>query len=324
MLVESKAALVKTAQVMRMGNYSPKSIKSYLRELRFLFEYFSDKTPQQINSEEIQKYVIYLKDTFNAAKDKCRMVAQAYSFFCKHIDKKPYEIPSKLYPKRDFKLPNVMTEEEIHQVLNCCTSIKQLAYVQVFYSTGVRLEECSNILLADIDSKNMHIKIRQGKGRKDRFTLLSQTALFTLRDYYKQHRPQKYLFEGQEPGKKMHPRSIAHAIELIFKNAKLKDKGFNTHTLRHTFATHLLNNGTDLPTIKELLGHSKLETTMIYLHLQTKKRASIVSPLDALKKRNDLEMVPVELSANTKMLLEKQQIKREEVLMIQRVQNLGQ
>jgi len=307
---------------MRIADYSTKTIKSYLRELRFIFEYFPNNTPAQINKEEIQNYIIYIKDTFNAAKDKCRMVAHAYSFFCKHVENKPFEIPSKLYPKRDFKLPLVMTEEEVSILLNSCTSLKQLALLQVFYSTGVRLEECSNILIEDVDSKNMRIKVRQGKGKKDRFTLLSPTTLFTLRDYFKEHRPTKYLFEGKDKGVKMHPRSIAHAIEQIYINAKLRQKGYNTHTLRHTFATHLLNNGADLPTIKELLGHSKLETTMIYLHLQSKKRAGIVSPLDALKNKNDLDFVPCEFSDNTKMLLQRQHDKRNTVLMIQRVQGV--
>ncbi len=128
----------------------------------------------------------------------------------------------------------------------------------------------------------MRIKIVQGKGNKDRYTLLSTHALTTLRDYFRKHRPVTYLFEGTKKGKSMHTRSIEFNVEQAMKQAGFKDKGFSAHTLRHSFATHLLDTGTDLHTIKELLGHSNISTTMIYLHLQTRRCSRIVNPLDQL------------------------------------------
>jgi site-specific recombinase XerD len=210
------------------------------------------------------------------------MVASSVSFFFKQILKRPYDLPSKLYPRKQFKLPNVMTTDEVSQLLNHLGSIKQKAIVQFFYSTGVRLEECSRIKVADIDSKNMRVKVVGGKGRKDRYTLLSTTTLHTLREYFIKHRPDTYLFEGQTKGKQHHCRSIQHTVEQAMKQASLKDKGYNVHTLRHSFATHLLDTGTDLHTIKELLGHSNISTTMIYLHLQTQRCSRIINPLDQL------------------------------------------
>ena len=153
----------------------------------------------------------------------------------------------------------------------------------MFYSSGVRLEECSRIKLTDIDSKNMRIKVVQGKGNKDRYTLLSACALTTLREYFRKHRPLTYLFEAKtNKGKGVHCRTLQLQVELAMKQAGFKDKGFSAHTLRHSFATHLLDTGTDLHTIKELLGHSNISTTMIYLHLQTHRCSRIVNPLDHL------------------------------------------
>lgn len=175
-----------------------------------------------------------------------------------------------------------MSPKEVNCLISSCKTIKQRAIIEVFYSTGVRLEECSKLKIADVNSSEMCIYVRQGKGRKDRRMLLSHRCLKTLREYYRLHRPQVFLFEGRWPSKSMHPRAIQHAIYLCLKNAGLANKSYNPHTLRHSFATHLLDNGTDIHTIKELLGHSTIATTMVYLHLQTKKRQAIVSPLDAL------------------------------------------
>jgi len=267
---------------MTTGGYSPRSIGNYVRELRFIFEYYPDTRPSQITADQIEKYICYIKQVFNSGHAKCRLVASRVSFFFKQILKRPYDLPSKLYPKKKFQLPNVMTADEVRQLLSTSCSLKQQAIIQLFYSSGVRLEECSRIKLTDIDSKNMRIKIVQGKGNKDRYTLLSQYALTTLRQYFGKHRPLTYLFEGQTKGKSMHCRSIEFNVELTMKQAGFKDKGFSAHTLRHSFATHLLDTGTDLHTIKELLGHSNISTTMIYLHLQTHRCSRIINPLDQL------------------------------------------
>jgi len=287
-------ALKKTSDVMRIGNYSPNSVQNYLRELRFLFDHYHEVQPEQITQEQIESYLIFLKDTFKAQRDKCRMVAQAWSFFCKKVIHKPFLVPNTIYPRKTFSLPNVMSQDEVKLLLNSCTSIKQLALVELFYSSGIRLSECCQLKIGDIDSKTMRIRIRQGKGNRDRFTLLSAHTLKTLRTYYAEHRTKEYLFEGQTPGEPMHQRSVQHALELVFKAAGLRSKGYNTHTLRHSFATHLLDSGSDIHTIKELLGHSRIETTMVYLHLQSKKRSTIISPLDSLLNGRDLDSVPIE------------------------------
>lgn len=268
--------------MLTLADYSPRTVASYQREVRFLAQYFPDLSLGELQQEHIEQYLLYVKVTLGCARDKCRMAAQAFSFLYKHVLKKPFVLPSKLYPRKAFKLPDIMSPEEVTRLIQACKTIKQRALIELFYSTGVRLEECSKLKIADVDSANNCIHLHQGKGRKDRKMLLSPRCLLTLRSYYKVHRPKVFLFEGRWASRSMHPRAIQHAVYQCFKYAGMRDKPYSAHTLRHSFATHLLDNGTDIHTIKELLGHSTIATTMIYLHLQTRKRASIISPLDAL------------------------------------------
>lgn len=279
---------------MIVGDYSKRSISNYLREIRFIAEYYPEKPVSDLSQVEIEEYVLYLKQTLNLGRDKCRMTASALQWLFKQMLNKPYVLPSKLYPKKAFHLPAVMHVDEVRQLLSSGLSTKQRALCELLYSTGVRLEECTLLKIGDVDSKNGCIHLHQGKGRKDRKLLLSKQCLETLRKYYLEHKPKVYLFEGQQAGKPMHPRSIGHAITMCMKLSGLDGKGYSAHTFRHSFATHMLDAGVDIHTIKTLLGHSKLETTMVYLHLQTQKRLSLINPLDALNQRNELALVPLE------------------------------
>jgi len=198
---------------MTVGNYSVRSIGNYVRELRFIFEYYPDVNAADITAEQVEQYICYIKKSFNSGFSKCRLVASSVSFYYKQILKRPYDLPSKLYPRKPFQLPNVMTADEVRQLLSTSINLKQQAILQLFYSSGMRLEECSRLKIADIDSKNMRIKVVQGKGNKDRYTLLSSFVLTTLREYFRKHRPAIYLFEGKQKGKLMHTRSIEFYVE---------------------------------------------------------------------------------------------------------------
>ena len=191
-------------------------------------------------------------------------------------------VSTKNPPRADKRLPKVMTAEQVKSIITHSGSIKRRAMIELLYSTGARLAEAASIRIKDIDSKHGCIRLLTGKGNKGRVLLLSNQCLETLREYYKKYRPQEWLFEGQKKGEPLSHRSIQTMVSIAFKRAGLGTMGFSVHTLRHSFATHLLDNGADLHTIKELLGHSQLSTTMVYLHLMDKKRQGIQSPLDAL------------------------------------------
>lgn len=274
---------------MVAGNYSPRSIATYSREIRYLCGYYPEISPRHWTDVHVIDYMNYLKEVHGVSYSKSKMVAQSVAFFFRHVLKRPYDVPSKLYPKREYKLPHYLTKEEVQRLVGSCRSPKQKAIVELFYSSGLRLDELRTLKLTDIDSKNNRLFVRCGKGRKDRYTLLSKRVVETLRFYYRQQKvkPTVYLFEGKNPGNPMHSRAVQYTVRLAYDYAGLSDKEHKTHALRHSFATHLLDAGIDIHTIKELLGHSDIKTTMVYLHLQTSKRNLIVNPLDVLFSDDD-------------------------------------
>jgi len=282
--------LLETLQkTMIAANYSKRSIPTYSREIRFVCEYYPDLSPHQWTDTHIIDYMSYLKLVHKVSYSKSKMVAQSVAFFFRHVLKRPYDVPSKLYPKREHKLPSFLSKEQMQQLITACRSPKQKAIVELFYSSGLRLEELRMLKMTDIDSKNNRIFVRNGKGRKDRYTILSKRVVKTLREYYRKHKvkPKVYLFEGLKPGNPMWGGAIQWTVRQAYKHAGLAHITHKTHALRHTFATHLLDNGIDIHSIKELLGHSDIKTTMVYLHLQTSKRNLIVNPLDELFKEDD-------------------------------------
>lgn len=184
-----------------------------------------------------------------------------------------------------------MLPEEIMQLIDGVTNLKHRTILMLLYSTGMRVSEIANCRITDIDSKNMRIKVVQGKGAKDRYTILSQQVLLELRAYYLIYKPKEYLFNGFRPAKRYSVRTIQHLMQKALTKAGLENKHFTIHTIRHSFATHLLDNGTDLHTIKELLGHSSLQTTMRYMHLTAKRTEGIFNPYDALLLAKDNNII---------------------------------
>lgn len=253
--------------------------------MRFIFAHYQDVHPASLTSKDIINYINHVVKVYEVGREKCHQVAQSCSFFYKHVIPSPFIVPSQFYPRKEYKLPKVFSEEQIQKLLNVVTNPKHKMVISLFYGSGVRMNELRNLKLCDIDSKAFQIKVVAGKGKRDRFTILPKHLLEPLRDYYKKDRPKVYLFEGQTKGKPMHERSIQYFIQCYVSKIGLGGQDYSAHTLRHSFATHLLDAGTDIHTIKELLGHSKLETTMIYLHLQQSKRATLVSPFDVIMNR---------------------------------------
>jgi integrase/recombinase XerD len=268
--------------VLTAKHYSPRTIRNYLQEMRFIFAHYPDVLPGAITSRHIVAYINFIVKAHGVGREKCHQVAQSCSFFFKHVLPSPFVIPSQFYPRKENKLPQVFSVEQIKQLVSIITNLKHRVMVSMFYGTGLRMNELVHIKITDIDSKAFQVKVC-GKGRKDRYTLLPKQLLDDLRKYYRQHKPQTYLFEGQTKGSPMHPRSIQHFVQRYISLIGLGGKDYSAHTLRHSFATHLLDAGTDIHTIKELLGHNNISTTMVYLHLQQSKRAGLISPFDALQ-----------------------------------------
>ncbi len=175
-----------------------------------------------------------------------------------------------------------MTVQEVHDVINALNNLKHKTLVILLYSTGMRLSEMAHLKIADIDSRLMRIKIVNGKGKKDRFVPLSQMVLLQLRAYYIQYKPEVYLFNGAGKGRKYAVRTIQHIVQNTLAKIGLEHKNYSVHTIRHSFATHLIDNGADIQLIQELLGHHHIAQTTRYLHLSSKRMHQTTNPYDAM------------------------------------------
>lgn len=268
-------------QTLIIKEHGNGTIKSYVQEMTLIFKYFQFKAVEQITQNDIEQYILYIKQVHKVGRAKCRSVAQACSFFFKKVMPVEYIVPSNLYPKKQFVLPNIMSEHEVEQLFACSLTLKEYCVVALLYGCGMRISEVCHLRVQDIDSTNQRIKISQGKGAKDRFTLLPQQLLDKLRLLYiDQGKPKEYLFTSAQTKTAIHVRSMQIVVNSAMNKAGFKDKHYTAQTLRHSFATHMLNAGNNIHVIKTLLGHSKLETTMIYLHLQKHTQLGIISPLD--------------------------------------------
>jgi site-specific recombinase XerD len=253
--------------------------------------YYPDVDPMDFTEDMLMSYLLYLSKTLGCSRVKCKMAAQSISFFMRHVAKRPYVIPTVIYPRPSTTLPSVMSTEEVMKLLDGIQNIKHRTILMMLYSTGMRVSEIANCKIADIDSKNMRIKVVQGKGAKDRYTIMSEQVLLELRAYYLIYKPKEYLFNGFRPGKRYSVRSIQHLMQKALLKVGLESKNYTIHTIRHSFATHLLDNGTDLYTIKELLGHTNLQTTMRYMHLTARRIDEIINPYDALLVAKDNNII---------------------------------
>ncbi|MCX8167218.1 MAG: site-specific integrase [Candidatus Micrarchaeota archaeon] len=259
--------------------YSYKTIKSYIFYNRDFLN-FTCKKPSDTTDSDIKDYLLYLIEKKDAATSTLNQAINALKFYYGTILKKKFVYEIKR-PRKNKKLPVVLSKEEVAKILSSVDNIKHKTILMLVYSTGLRVGEVVRLKPEDIDSNRMLIHVKGSKGRKDRYTILSKTALDVLRYYWKEYEPQKWLFEGVKPEKHISVRTAQKIFEYTCKKVGIK-KDITIHTLRHSFATHLLESGIDLRYIQELLGHKNSKTTEIYTHVTTKNLSQIKSPLDNL------------------------------------------
>lgn len=267
---------------LSLRNYSRQTIKAYLLQIRGLVKY-TGKRPDLITGEEINNYFNHLVNTRKVSVSYRNQAVSAVRFLYRHVLKLTLPIEDLPRPKKEYKLPAVLSVDEVMSMFSTVRNRKHLAIMVLAYSGGMRVSEVAGLRVSDIDSDRMMIHVRGGKGRKDRYTVLSEIALEVLRDYAFYYSPSKWLFPGGRKGRHITPRSIQNVVTKAAKKAGL-NKHVTTHTLRHSFATHLLENGIGLRYIQELLGHKSTKTTQKYTHVAKKQIRKITSPLDAIYK----------------------------------------
>ena len=267
-------------QKLRELRYSENTIKTYTTNFEEFINYYSTIEIDKITEPQIIAFCRYLVTTRNVSASYQNNSINAIKFYYEKVLGGQRRLYALDRPRKEKSLPTVLSIEEVTQILKNVTNLKHKAILMTIYSGGLRLSEVSNLLITDIDSDRMQIKITQSKGNKDRYTLLSYKLLTLLREYFKAYKPTKYLFEGQQK-----ESYSTRSVQQIFKEACTKakiEKRATVHTLRHSFATHLLENGTDLRYIQTLLGHESSKTTEIYTHVTTKGFDQIINPLDNL------------------------------------------
>ncbi len=260
--------------------YSGRTIKSYKAHFEEFINYYHKYEISRIDESMITEFLRYLVLERKISTSYQNQSINAIKFYFERVmggQRKVYMIDR---PREEKTLPVVLSEQEIGDLLRITENIKHKTILMLCYSAGLRLSELIQVRISDIDSKRMQIRVEQGKGKKDRYTLLSSKLLELLRIYYKQYHPKIWLFEGAE-GAQYSTRSIQSIMRESCIKAGIKKK-VSVHTLRHSFATHLLENGTDLRYIQALLGHASSKTTEIYTHITTKGFDQIKSPLDKL------------------------------------------
>lgn len=276
----SQKALTSLHQKIILKGYSQSTLKTYKNFFLKFLCYFNVRDLNEVTKEEIEAFLYKVVERDKLSESAQNQFVNAIKFYFEQVLEKPREHYDIQRPKKSIRLPNVLSKSDVQTILNHPTNIKHRAILATIYSAGLRVGEVINLRLVDIRSENGYIYIKGGKGKKDRRSVLSSKLLDLLRLYFRKHKPSYWLFEGQDGG-----QYSTRSIQKIFRKA-VSENGLNpwatTHTLRHSFATHLLQQGVSLRHIQHLLGHSSSKTTEIYTHILRVNNKEFDNPFDSM------------------------------------------
>lgn len=265
---------------MQVRHFSHRTIETYIYHVA-KFAAFFHKSPEELGPEDIRRYQVYLVEEMKVGWATFNQTVCALRFLYRVTLHKNWSIPHIPYSRKERVLPVVLSLEEVGQLLQSINSLKYQAVLTTAYSAGLRLSEVISLRVSDIDSGRMLIRVRQGKGRKDRYVMLSPVLLKLLRRYWRAARPSDYLFPGQKKEQHLAASSVQKACRRAAEDSGLQ-KHVSVHTLRHCFATHLLEAGADIRQIQLLMGHTTPRTTEIYTHVSPQRAQKLISPLDSV------------------------------------------
>ena len=269
---------------LQRRNYSPNTVRTYIHAIEDFARYFG-RSPYRLGPEDIRQYQVHLfrERKLSAGTVEGRTAALRF-FFVKTL-KRPYIHDQIPFPKRQRPLPTVLSQDEVARLIDSAQSLMHRAMLITLYGTGVRRAELCQLKVADVDSKRMVIRVRNGKGGRDRDVLLSDKLLETLREYWRWMKPNTYLFPGTVKNWRADVPITTKVVWTAVNEARKRagiEKRITPHTLRHSFATHMLEAGADLRTIQVLLGHAELADTAVYLHLSRRHLQAVASPIEAI------------------------------------------
>lgn len=279
---EIEVNLQKLRQWMTHKRYGNSSIKSYMEGTKAFLLFVQPKPLNEIGNDDMVRFVNEYIIKKNLSYAFQNQVINAVKIFFREIVRSGFDVEKFERPRVEHKLPNVLSKEEVSAILKAHVNMKHRVMLCTIYACGLRRSELLNLRPVDIASDRRLLIIRQSKGKKDRVIPISEKTIEMLREYYKYYRPKYWLFEGQEEGEQYSEKSIQSVLKQAVRKAGI-NKPVTLHWLRHSYATHLLENGTDLRFIQELLGHKSSKTTEIYTHVSTKSLQNIKSPFDDLE-----------------------------------------
>jgi len=277
---DNQLELQKFINQLHLKSYSKNTIRTYTNEFSQFLSFLGSKKANTASTEDIKQFLLHCLNVQNMPENSVHSKINGIKFYYEQVlfnAKFFLEIPR---PKKAFQLPKALNTHEVKRLFEVTSNLKHNTILKLCYGMGLRQSEIINLKINHIDSKNMSVLISRGKGKKDRYVNLPQSMLEQLRNYYREYKPKDYLFEGQYGGQ-YSSRSIQQVFKQSLINAKISKK-VGIHSLRHSYATHLLENGTDIRFIQELLGHNSIKTTLVYTHVSDKTIRKIISPLDML------------------------------------------
>jgi len=269
---------------MRIRNYSAGTQRSYIHCIAHFAQYFN-ASPEQLGLDDIHNYCLYLLEERKMSPQSVSCFISAAKFLYTEVLEMPWDSQHFPRPKIPQRLPVVLTSEEVERFFSAVALMKHRAVLMLCYGSGLRISEAVSLQVADIDSAQMLVRVRQGKGQKDRYSVLSQRMLTVLRQYWKMQRPQTWLFPGTRPEQHIQAYSIRFICRDAARIAGIA-KHVTPHMLRHSFATHLLENGTETRVIQVLLGHSRIDTTARYAAVTPRTLGQVESPLNSKPPKN--------------------------------------
>lgn len=265
---------------MQLRNLSPHTQEAYIRAVAQLALHYH-KPPDQLEPEQVRAYLVYLVQERQVAPSSYNQIRCALRFFYQVTLGRPWVMERIVCQKPPKHLPAVLSQAEVRQFFAAIRSLKHRAVFMTLYGAGLRISEAVHLKVGDIDSKRTVIRVQQGKGRKDRYVMLSPKLLEVLREYWRAFQPTEWLFFGNDRSRPINRLSLLESCKQTARRAGL-NKSISPHTFRHSFATHLLDAGTDIRTIQALLGHRSLRTTALYTYVSLEKVVATTSPLDLL------------------------------------------
>ena len=261
--------------------YSPNTQRNYLRCARHFAKHYM-RSPEEMGEQEVRGFLLHLLQDRQASPATLAMYVNALKFLYNVTLKRPEAVQGLSHPKRPKTLPVILSPEEVLRIFAAIRSVKHKAIIATAYAAGLRISEVCGLRIADIDSQRRRIHVRSGKGKKDRYVMLGESLLALLRQYYQKVRPQgEYLFPGYKPQRPICTTAVNQVLRKVIRETGLV-KRVTMHTLRHCFATHLLEAGTDIRILQVLLGHSSIRTTLRYTHITDRLVQKLVSPLDLI------------------------------------------